>query len=257
MYQPWFAVYITLDLKNIMSAAFALAMTLADAIEKFPLGQCGPSDDPDNQYAYTSAFRDMAKRFVAAVKRIGDPDLSELVSSLNTSPEFISDAHELRAELFVVIDYLNEVAKDPSYAATAANNAAFLNAEVLVKLKSVKSLQLDVSKLTKMCEELNDAYARGNFISSALLLRAILNHVPPVFGETKFSEVVAQSGRSVKAILARLNDEARPIADLHTHFLMRSTEHLPTKNQIEPYKAGFEILMQEVLCRLEACHLKR
>jgi hypothetical protein len=103
-----------------------------------------------------------------------------------------------------------------------------------------------------MCEELNDAYARGNFISSALLLRAIMNHVPPVFGTATFSEVVAQAGRSVKAILARLNEEARPIADLHTHFLMRGTEHLPTKNQLEPYKAGFEVLMQEVLVSLSS-----
>jgi hypothetical protein len=101
-----------------------------------------------------------------------------------------------------------------------------------------------------MCEELNDAYARGNYISSALLLRAIINHVPSVFGASTFSEVVSQSGRSIKAILARLNDDARPIADLHTHILMRQTEHLPTKNQLEPYKASFEVLIQEVLASL-------
>jgi len=99
---------------------------------------------------------------------------------------------------------------------------------------------------------LNDAYVRGNYISSALLLRTIINHVPSAFGSRTFSEVVANSGRSVKAILARLDDEARPIADLHTHFLMCATEHLPTKNQIEPYKAGFEILIQQVLVRLSS-----
>ena len=119
-------------------------------------------------------------------------------------------------------------------------------------MKAIQGARLDLKKLVKMCEELNDVYARGNFISSALLLRAIMNHVPPVFGVTTFSDVVANAGRSVKAILTRLNDEARPIADLHTHIIMRATEQLPTKNQLEPYKAGFEVLIQEVLVRLSS-----
>lgn len=101
-----------------------------------------------------------------------------------------------------------------------------------------------------MCEELNDAYARGNYISSVLLLRAIINHVPPVFGTKTFPQVVANSGRSIKSILGRLEDDARPIADLHTHILIRQKEQLPTKNQIEPYKAGFEVLIQEVIITL-------
>jgi len=235
-----------------MTAALSLAIQLADEIETFPLGECGPSDDPDKQYAYVAGFRDIAKRFVGAVKRIGDPDLSSMVASLNTSPERINEAHELRAELFVAVDALKEAAKDPNYSTRAASNAAFLNSEVLMRLKAVQSSRLDPGKLVKMCEELNDAYARGNYISSVLLLRAIINHIPPVFGADTFSEVVAQAGRSVKAILTRLNEDARPIADLHTHMLMRRKENLPTKNQIEPYKTSFEVLIQEVLARLNS-----
>jgi hypothetical protein len=233
-----------------MTTALSLAIQLADEIERFPLGDCGPSDDPDKQYAYTAAFRDIAIRFIAAVKRIGDPNLSELVSGLDTMMQYIAEAHYLRAQLYVVIDTLKEASQDPNYAANAASNAAFLNTEVLLRLKAVQGTRLDPCKLVKMCEELNDAYARGNYISSALLLRAIINHVPSVFGASTFSEVVSQSGRSIKAILARLNDDARPIADLHTHILMRQTEHLPTRNQLEPYKASFEVLIQEVLTSL-------
>ena len=50
-------------------------------------------------------------------------------------------------------------------------------------------------------------------------------------------------------MLARLEDEARPIADLHTHMAIRSKESIPTKYQVEPYKAAFGVLMQEVLAR--------
>ncbi|MEA1934755.1 MAG: hypothetical protein U9N60_10075 [Thermodesulfobacteriota bacterium] len=64
-----------------MSTALSQTIKLADEIEKFPLGNCGPSDDPDKQTAFLYAFRDMAKRFVASAKRIGDPDLSEMMLS--------------------------------------------------------------------------------------------------------------------------------------------------------------------------------
>ena len=233
------------------TAALALATRLADEIDQYPLGRCGPSDDPDMQYAYAAGFYDIASRFVAAIKRVGDPDLSEMVASLDmSSSAFIADAHELRRNLFVVIDALKECAEDPSYASTAAANGAFLDNDVLLKLKAVENPRLDPRKLVKMCEELNDAYARANYISAVLLLRAIINHVPPIFGAETFSAVVAQSGRSVRSILSRLNEDARPIADLHTHVLMQRTEHLPTRNQIEPYKASFEVLIHEVLSRL-------
>lgn len=203
------------------------------------------------QYAYTCSFRDFAIRFVSTVKRIGDPDLSELVSSLDLNiSNYISEAHLLKAEIQAVIDHLNEVSSDPDYGVNVASNSVFLNLEVLCERKSIKNPQLDISKLIKLCEEPNDAYVRANYISSAILIRTVLNHVPPVFGKTNFNDVVGQSGRSVKGILKRLNEEARPIADLHSHILMREKESLPSKNQIEPYKAAFEVLIQEVVAQL-------
>lgn len=131
-----------------------------------------------------------------------------------------------------------------------ASNSAFLNADLLLALKALPAPKLDVSKLVKMCEELNDSNARGNYIAAALLIRAVMNHVPPIFGAKSFKEVISQSSRSVKAVLARLDDEARPIADLHNHMHIRKAEHVPSKNQIEPCKAPFEILIAEVIARL-------
>lgn len=81
-----------------MTAALDKAIQIADEIEQFPLGNCGPSDDPDKQYAYTAGFRDIARRFVGAIKRIGDPDLSSLVSTLDVDiHNYIVEAHDLRS----------------------------------------------------------------------------------------------------------------------------------------------------------------
>ncbi|MFH2057580.1 MAG: hypothetical protein ABIJ59_01610 [Pseudomonadota bacterium] len=233
-----------------MKTAISLAKELIEEIKGFPLGNCAPDDPPDKEYAYVSSFRDLSIRFAAAIKRIGDPDLSESIANIQVYPENIIEAHTLRAELFTVIDQFEEIAQNPDYESNAAKNAAFLDYTVLKNLQGIKNQHFDTSKLCRMCEELNDAYARGNFVSSVLLLRAILNHIPPVFGFKTFAQVVSQSGRSIKAILSRLEEDARPIADLHTHILIRKKEQLPTKNQIEPYKAGFEVLIQEIIMKL-------
>ena len=228
-----------------------LALELSKVINDFPLGNCGPSDDPDKQYAYTCEFRDIAIRFQAAIKRIGDPDLSEQINLLNFDiSNFISDAHLLRANLYPIIDQLHERSNDPSYGQFVADNYLFLHKDIIAELKTIKDSKFDLSKLIKMCEELNDSYARANYIASALLIRSVMNHVPPIFGENDFNNVVAQSGRSIKAVLKRLNEEARPIADLHAHFMIREKESLPSKNQLEPYKPGFEVLLHEVISRV-------
>ena len=98
--------------------ALARAMELADDLERFPLGKCGPSDDLDEQTAYLYAFLDVARPFVAAIKRIGDPDLSEQVSGLVLDIGEITEAYTLKADLQGVIDHLREVAADPTYGAS-------------------------------------------------------------------------------------------------------------------------------------------
>ena len=236
---------------SAMSTSLSLSLELAEDIISFRLGNCGPSDDPDKQYAYSRSFEDVAVRFAAAVKRIGDPVLSESINSIDLDTQgYCVGAHRLRAELVAVIDQLKELSSDPSYAENAFNRAAFLNPQAITDLRAITSAAFDVRKLLRMCEELNDAYARANYISSALLIRTVLNHIPPVFGMSTFAEVVAQAPRSTKAILKRLDDEARPIADLHAHIPIRKSESLPTINQIEPFKAPFEVLIQEVITML-------
>jgi hypothetical protein len=147
-------------------------LELAGKIEEAPIEECGPSDDPDKQYAYTCAFRDIAIRFISAIKRESDHELSELVSNLDTNiSDDIRDAHKLKAELLPVIDALRSKFDDPEYERKAIQNSAFLDSKVLSQLKGSTTKQFDLAKLVKMCEELNDCYGRGNYISSILLLR--------------------------------------------------------------------------------------
>ncbi len=232
-----------------MVTALERALELAKEVQQFPVGHCCPSDDPDKETAYVYGFLQEARPFVAAIRRIGDPDLSDQVSGLSLDITYITEAYTLKHQLQGVIDHLRELSSDPTYGRSIRSNAAFLDPSVLEILRTTTSQKFDFSKLVRFCEELNDAYGRGNYLSCALLIRAIMNHVPPLFGCRTFAEVAAQSGKSLKAVLERLEDNARPIADLHTHALIRAKELLPTKHQVEPYKAGFELLIQEVIAR--------
>ena len=234
-----------------MSSALLRALELVQQIEDFPLGKCGPSDDPDMQTAYLYSFLDLTTPFLAAAKRIGDPDLSELIANLNPNVGYITEAYVFKAELQGVIDYLKEASQYANYGQSVKTNSAFLDQQTLLHLKLLNSSKFDMAKLIRFCEELNDNYGRGNYLSCVLIIRAVMNHIPPIFGEQTFSQVVSQSGRSLKSILERLEDGARPIADLHTHMLIRPKESLPTKHQVEPYKASFEILIQEMANRLQ------
>ena len=235
---------------KVKPTALDRALELADKIEEFPLGKCSPSDDPDMQWAYLAGFVDLVRPFIAAVKRIGDPDASEMLTPFETSPEHISYAYEYKANLQGIIDYLREASSDATYAGTVRANSLFLDEGTLRTLRSKANDRFDLRKLIRFCEELNDSYARGNYLAAVLLIRAVMNHVPPVFDCGTFGEVSAQAGRSLKAVFQRLEEGSRPIADLHTHAVIRKKEMLPTKHQVEPYKAGFELLIQEVIVRV-------
>ena len=228
-------------------------LKVADDIEKIKLERCGPSDDPDMQYAYAATFWDMLIRFVAFAKRLNDPIVDELLEHVNDNVEtgFIFEAHYQKARIVPIIDYINDVKDNPDYGPTISTNSVFVDKELLERIRKLKSERFDFSKLVKFIEELNINYKIGNYLSSLLILRAIINHIPPVFGFRTFSEYVSQSNRSIKNILQKLEDEARPIADLHTHITIRKSENVPSKNQIEPYKPSVEILLNEIVNKVE------
>jgi hypothetical protein len=61
--------------------------------------------------------------------------------------------------------------------------------ERIEELTGTKPSGYDLKKMIKLCNELNDNYSRHNFYASAMLCRAIIDHIPPVFGFENFSEV--------------------------------------------------------------------
>ncbi|MEF2546902.1 hypothetical protein VQ045_07005 [Aurantimonas sp. E1-2-R+4] len=117
----------------------------------------------------------------------------------------------------------------------------------ILALQAIGNGKWDFSRLVELCREINVAAANRCHMSTAMLLRTILNHVPPVLGFNSFAEVANNYGgqKSFKASVQRLEGSLRNIADMHLHSQIRSREDVPTAVQVD-FAADLDVLIGEV-----------
>jgi hypothetical protein len=110
----------------------------------------------------------------------------------------------------------------------------------------------DLGKVIRLCEELNNCYLSGCYFAVAMLTRALLDHVPPLFGFRTFAEVVSNYawGPSRRDAMEHLEKSARKIADVHLHSRASATEVLPNRAQVS-FGPALDVLLGELLVRLQ------
>lgn len=139
----------------------------------------------------------------------------------------------------------------PSIVDTSATIAEhFVEESRIQELVKIGPSKLDTAKLSQMLTELNRSYADHSFFSCVFLIRAILDHVPPIFGLKRFSEIANNyaggGGRSFRQHMQHLENSSRKLADSHLHQHIRSKETLPTTSQIE-FRADIDSLLAEII----------
>jgi hypothetical protein len=123
----------------------------------------------------------------------------------------------------------------------------FVSEERIAELRTVTGQQFDLRKLVRLCEELNITFENACYLATASLVRAILDHVPPIFGLPTFAQVASNyGGRSFKETMQRLENAARKIADAHLHQTVRARETLPTPQQVG-FSAELDVLLGEIV----------
>lgn len=134
--------------------------------------------------------------------------------------------------------------------ASQINLPSFINPERLNQLRDIISTQFDLSKLIKLCEEINDNFQRKNFMSVCMIGRTILNHVPPIFGYKNFEEVANNYGSSknlsFKKNMLHLNSSLKNIADSYLHLQIRKKESLPNEIQVD-FRQDIDVLLAEII----------
>jgi len=63
----------------------------------------------------------------------------------------------------------------------------FVDKNRMEELRKISDPNFDLTRLVRKCEELNNNFASSSFFSTALLVRSIIDHVPPIFGKSNFS----------------------------------------------------------------------
>ncbi len=125
----------------------------------------------------------------------------------------------------------------------------YINTTRIEELKKINNIDFDLSKLIRVCEELNTNWRNNNYYTIGLLLRTIINHVPPIFGAyNTFDTVVANysGGVSFKKNMEFLNNALRSTADGYNHQTIRKKELLPNEQQVD-YRGNIDILLCEIL----------
>lgn len=124
----------------------------------------------------------------------------------------------------------------------------FVDPSRLQELMSIKCDKFDLARLIQLCQEVNVAHKNNCFMSIAMILRTIINHVPPVFEVNAFAEIANNYGgtKSFKESMQHLNTSLRKIADSHLHVPIRKKEILPTFNQVN-FSADLDVLLSEIV----------
>lgn len=166
---------------------------------------------------------------------------------------FITGVAEQLNEFLYLIDKV--VAQNKSTGQKVQNEdvsrTAYVDKKTLLRLNKIESDNFDLSRLISFCNELDDNYSLENYHSCAMLLRAVLDHIPPIFGKKNFEDVCAQhGGRSFKDIMRPLNETAKKIGDDYLHTQISKKVLAVTKTQVS-FQANLDTLLNEVAAILE------
>jgi hypothetical protein len=138
--------------------------------------------------------------------------------------------------------------KQSAPAPQKSNKPPYVDPSMIAALRAIPAGQWDFLKLVELCRELNVNAENESHMAIAMIVRAIVDHVPPVFGCKTFGEVASSyaGSRSFKEHMANLDTSLRKVADgfLHTH--IRKRESLPSFVQVD-FRAAVGELLGEVI----------
>lgn len=201
----------------------------------------GKADIQEKNNEYKQLFQELDNLFAA--NRLENPnDFSDLWEFYHFWKEqgmqHYSDRRAYIIKLYKNIKPRSIVVKSGAY--------NFVHTERIKELQFVKNSNFDTLKLVKYCEELNIIFANKCILSTAMLVRAIMDHIPPIFSKDTFTEVANNYGsRSIKESMKNLENSLRKISDAHLHTHIQKKEVLPSSNQVD-FSNDLDVLLGEI-----------
>ena len=212
---------------------------------------CGPSDDPDEQTAVTAGYRHLVTQFKRlAAPVLASPSASRL-NAIEVEIDNLYSAYDAKAELDALLPEIESALEhlDDDGNRQVPDESSMVAESRLIELRTLVSRDFDFKKLVRLCEEINSAYGQQCYYATAMLVRGLLDHVPPLFGFRTFSEVAnnyAGGGRSFKETMHHLENASRKIGDAHLHMPIRKSETLPNAQQVNCGQQ-LDVLLSEIV----------
>jgi hypothetical protein len=156
----------------------------------------------------------------------------------------------VKAARALVEGAVNQIIRRPNLTGvpTLSTKPSYVDVSRLAALHALPRTPWDCSRLVRLCEELNIAHKNDCHMATAMLVRTIVDHVPPIFECKSFNEVANNSkgAKSFRSSIQHLNQSLRNIADAHLHVQIRASEIVPNGSQID-FRADLDVLLAEIV----------
>ncbi|WP_399929457.1 hypothetical protein [Streptomyces kanamyceticus] len=128
---------------------------------------------------------------------------------------------------------------------------AYISQRLIADLEA-KDTVFELDKLLALLRELNANHADQHSYACQMLLRAVLDHIPPAFGQTTFAGVVdnVSWGKTDKAYMKTLSAFRKPADDVLHRQLSTQPSHIEIHDL--PPRSYVNALLQGVLAHLPA-----
>jgi hypothetical protein len=194
-------------------AVQACGLCLAQRARPGPLGPSGGKYDPLRDHLAGQAADAVTMTFAEVEKLVGRlPDSARLhrawwANGTNDEARAWRDAGWR-------VQSVDQAAGEVVFVRAGAGGVPgpqvpYIDARVTAGLAArAGALRLDAAKLVRLIGELNDNYSRGNAYAAHALLRAILDHIPPLLGCGDFAAVVSNHrwSRADRSYVRKLSD---------------------------------------------------
>lgn len=179
------------------------------------------------------------------------PTISKALLTGFSSENYFGFRDRMENQLAIIESLSHEVGKKRTVKtelSTLIEHDMYVNTLRIEEIRAVTTTNFDLTKLVELCNELNRCYANQCFLAVTMLVRAILDHVPPIFGYKTFTEFTNNYGgtKSFKQSMDHLENSLRKIADAHLHGQIRKRESLPNKTQVN-FSADLDVLLSEIV----------
>lgn len=127
---------------------------------------------------------------------------------------------------------------------------SLISIDRIYQLESCANPEFDLSKLIQLCKAINTCHQKAWYSATGMLIRVLLDYVPPIFGRNTFGDVIAHyDGDSFKKSMRRLNDSGRDVYNIRIHEHISRQKDLANPIEVD---VGMELnlLLGEIIKQL-------